>query len=277
MDARHCSRLLYCRFIYLILILLLTSQSLGLGIATTRSEANVTEKYCILTVSPSFINVSIPAGWTYEEDIHVGASPPGNTGLDIALSRIGEIGNWMYLEANYLNLSSCKSENLTVSIDIPGNASLGVHNGSIWLVSGDGQEGFVNITVNVSEGTGRVNITVRDTINNPVQGATVFLWKDAYLKDSGSTNENGTWISKWVYTGNYTLEVSKSGYGLYSKIVEIPAGKTAQVNITLAPSAGPVLDVSPRSISEYAYVEENVTRTLTVINIGDMLLDNITL
>ena len=48
-----------------------------------------------------------------------------------------------------------------------------------------------------------------------------------------STNSSGVYLTGWIAIGNYTVQVSKSGYTTQSKGTSISSGQTATVNFTL--------------------------------------------
>jgi protocatechuate 3,4-dioxygenase beta subunit len=48
-----------------------------------------------------------------------------------------------------------------------------------------------------------------------------------------STNSSGVYLTGWIAIGNYTVQVSKSGYTTQSKSTSMSSGQTATVNFTL--------------------------------------------
>jgi len=48
-----------------------------------------------------------------------------------------------------------------------------------------------------------------------------------------STNSSGVYLTGWIAIGNYTVQVSKSGYATQSKGTSMSSGQTATVNFTL--------------------------------------------
>jgi uncharacterized membrane protein len=234
--------------------------------------------YNPLSVTPLLFELKIPPGNTNGKNINVSAELPGNTGLNVTLNKSGEVADWIDLEASTISLSSGELQTLNFNVTIPVSQPLGIYYGWINVSSGDGQKKDVNVTINVTKALGRINVTVNNTIGNIVQYATVFIWNPIpSLVDSGSTDGNGNWISNWLESGNYTVEIVKDGYRTQQINVTVNNEETKQVFITLLPIAAPVLDVSPSSISESSQAGNTVTRMLTIRNIGDMNLVNVTI
>ncbi len=238
----------------------------------TPSSTTIAEKTCILNASPPSIFLYIPPNSTQASSFFVKAEYPGNLGLNVTLNKTGEIKDWISLEKEKVELAP--GETKEVKFNVTSNSSLGLFKGGINLTA-DEQNFFINLTINVTENVGRVNVSVRDIVGNLVEGASIFLWMNSYLKDSGSTDELGIWVSKWQVEGNYSIEVAKAGYLTKTQNVTILAGKTVSVSIILEPRGAPILDVSPSFISESAYVGDKITKILIISNKGDMVLDDI--
>jgi hypothetical protein len=267
-------------FLFLLVFLFYPRPAFITGRTTGFSNVSTTINavYNILNVSPISFELKIPPANKSEDSINISAEFPGNTGLNVTLNKSGEIAGWITLETLVVNLSYGEYRIIDFNITVPEAQSLGIYYGWINLTSEDGQKKDVNITVNVTEQVGRINVTVNNTIGNPVVAATVFIWDTIpSLVDSGSTNDNGNWLSDWLEPENYTVEVVKDGYETQTKNITLAVGEAEQTFITLQPIAAPVLDVSPLTLSESGFVGQRITKILTIRNIGDMNLINITL
>lgn len=250
----------------------------GLVTSQTNLETSINVVYSNLSVQELLYIISVPPGNISGDNFTVTAELPGNTGLNVSFVKSGDIASWITLETNMVNLTPAENQTVNFNVTVPSSQALGVYYGWINATSEDGQKKDINITVNVTTDLGRANVSVINTLGDPVDAATVFIWDMVpSLKDAGSTNSNGLWLSKWLNPGNYTVEVVKSGYQTSQQNTTIYASQTTKVNVTLYPSAAPVLDVSPSSISESTNAGNMVTRILTVMNIGDMNLINVTL
>ncbi len=260
------------------ILLILATSSSAKATSDTASSVGVNEKNCTLEID-SELNVSVPNGSASNGFFNLSAVYPGNLWLNVTLTREGGIASWITFSGeNSTNVSLSPGEtrlmNLTVSA--PASASLGLYFANITAESGDGQIKKLNLTVNVTQSVGRIRSFVNDTLGTPVEGATVFVWFDSYPKDSGSTNSSGLWLSSWLSPGNYTVEASKAGYITKVENVTVSgAMNVTNVTITLEPGGAPVLDVSPSAISASSYVGDIATKLLTIMNIGDMTLDDI--
>ncbi len=266
-------------FFIAVLLLYTKPQSItGRQLGSAPLETSINQLYNPLNVTPLLFELKIPPGNMNEKNIDVSAELPGNTGLNVTLNQSGEVADWIDLEASTISLSSGELQTLNFNVTIPVSQPLGIYYGWINVSSEDGQKKDVNVTINVTKALGRINVTVNNTIGNPVQYATVFIWNPIpSLVDSGSTNGNGNWVSSWLESGNYTVEIVKDGYRTQQINVTVNSEETKQVFITLLPIAAPVLDVSPSSISESSQAGTTVTRMLTIRNIGDMNLVNVTI
>jgi len=266
-------------FFIAILILYTKPQSItGRQLGSAPLETSINQMYDSLNVTPMFFEFKIPPGNSNEKSIDISAELPGNTGLNVTLSKSGEVADWIDLEASTISLVAEELQTLNFNVTTPFSQALGIYYGWINVSSEDGQKKDVNITINVTKALGRINVTVNNTIGNAVQYATMFIWNPIpSLVDSGSTDGNGNWISSWLESGNYTVEVVKSGYRTKQINVTVNSEEIKQVFITLLPIAAPVLDVSPSSITESTTTGNTVTKILTISNIGDMNLINITL
>ena len=253
--------LLVVIFFITIMILYTKPQSItGRQLGSTALETSINQLYNPLSVAPLVFELKIHPGNMSENNINVSAELPGNTGLNVTLSKSGEAADWIYLEASSVGLVAGELRVLSFNVTPPVSQALGIYYGWINLSSGDGQKKDVNVTINVTKELGRINVTVNNTIGNIVQYATVFIWNPIpSLADSGSTDGNGNWISSWLDSGNYTVEVVKSGYGTKQVNVTLDNEETEQVLITLQPIAAPVLDVSPSSITESVQTGTAVT------------------
>lgn len=270
--------LIFLLFLFLYSFYVNYSKITGLVTIQTNVSTTINAVYNNLTVEKLIYIILAAPGNTSSDTFNVTAAFPGNTGLNVTLNKSGDIKDWISLETDILNLTAGEKQAVGFNVTPPSSQALGIYYGWINATSTDGQRRDINITVNVTTSLGRINVSVKDTIGNPVDGATVFIWDMVpLLKDSGTTNSNGLWLSKWLDPGNYTIEVVKSGYQTARQNTTVYATQITQVNITLQPSAAPILDVSPSSISESATVGNSVTRVLTILNIGDMDLINATL
>jgi len=246
------------------------------GISEITTSINAV--YNVLNISLMKYELKIPPGNKSEKSMNITAEFPGNTGLNVTLTKSGEIADWISLEINTVNLSMGETQNVKFNVTVPISQALGIYYGWINISSEDGQKKDVNVTVNVTTELSRINVSVNNTIGNPVQYATLFIWNTIpSLVDSGSTDSNGNWISDWLNPGNYTVEVVKNGYATQQQNVTLETGETEQVFITLQPIAAPVLDVSPSSISESALTGATATKVLIIRNIGDLNLVNVTI
>ena len=85
---------------------------------------------------------------------------------------------------------------------------------------------------------GAVNGTVKDSLGAAVEGATVTL--DG---KTTTTDVNGIFSFTDIGPGSYTLNVSKSGFKSYSASIEVKAGETTEVSVTLEYLKGTVAGV----------------------------------
>ncbi len=259
-------------------ILLVLASVPPVGATDTTSSVGVKEKNCTLDIDPA-LNVSAPPGSSSNGFFNVSALYPGNLVLNVTLTRQGSIASWITFSgenSTNVSISPGKTRLMNLTVSPPGFASLGLYFANITAETGDGQIQKMNLTVNVSQDVGRIGLFVNDTIGVPVEGASVSVWYDTYLMDSGATNSSGRWLSSWLAIGNYSVEVSKTGYFTQSENVTIAdVMNTTNVTMTLVPNGTPVLDASPNSISASAYTGKTATKILTIMNIGDATLDDI--
>jgi protocatechuate 3,4-dioxygenase beta subunit len=80
--------------------------------------------------------------------------------------------------------------------------------------------------------TGTIQGTVKDTNNQPIQGATVSVEGTSL---QATTNSQGYYQITDVPAGNKTVTASKSGYNSQSKTVNVVAGQTVTVDFQLQP------------------------------------------
>jgi len=80
--------------------------------------------------------------------------------------------------------------------------------------------------------TGTIQGTVKDTNNQPIQGATVSVEGTSL---QATTNSQGYYQITDVPAGNKTVTASKSGYNSQSKTVNVLAGQTVTVDFQLQP------------------------------------------
>jgi uncharacterized membrane protein len=251
-----------------------TVQNVTAGSNTTISVLNNT-----LNMTPSGMVVLVPPNGNLTDYLNVTAELPGNSGLNITVSSEGSISSWITFNGSstidfFLFPNETKTINLTVSV--PPATSSGYYYANI-TANTTGQAMKLNLTVNVTQDVGRISVTVIDTIGTPIDSATIFVWNtDPNLEDSGSTDENGTFVSKWLLPGNYSVEANKAGYAQNSDNTTVYGNQnTTNITLVLAPTGAPLLDVSPNSISESAYTDDIIQRTLIISNIGDLNLLNI--
>jgi len=240
---------------------------------------SVNDKYNVLNISPEEKTVYLPPAKNLTDVFDLKADYPGNTGLNVTVTREGT--TWITFDGNTtknVSLVSGESKAINFTVSVPNSTSIGLYYANITAQSDDGQLKKLNLTINVTEDVGKLNVSVNNSIGNPVSGASIFVWQDAALKDTGSTNSNGTFLSKWLVKGSYIVEATKSGYSTVQKDAFVEGDmNTTDVFITLEPTGAPVLDVSPNSISESVYIGNQVSKVLIISNTGDMVLSGVNL
>ena len=82
--------------------------------------------------------------------------------------------------------------------------------------------------------TGKLKGTVKDSIGNPIEAATIFLKETG----TGATSDaHGNYLIENIAPGNYSLAVSIIGYNSVSVTYTIKANETSVLNFTLSPQA----------------------------------------
>ena len=95
-----------------------------------------------------------------------------------------------------------------------------------------GQTTTVDFSLTPVPTTGTIQGTVKDTNNQPIQGATVSVEGTSL---QATTNSQGYYQITDVPAGNKTVTASKSGYNSQSKTVNVVAGQTVTVDFQLQP------------------------------------------
>ncbi|MBR9681784.1 MAG: carboxypeptidase regulatory-like domain-containing protein [Candidatus Altiarchaeota archaeon] len=256
------------------------SQSSSQVISDTNATINVLNNS--LQLLPETLTVYAPPNGASTENFNLIAAYPGNTGLNVTISKQENTTDWVNFngqnKSDFL-LSSGEIMEVNFTVAVPSLTTPGIYLVNITANSSDGQTKQINVTINVTQNVGRFNVDVKDLIGTELSGATVLVWSSGFvLKDSGSADGNGVFVSTWLPVDNYTVEASKSGYGINSENASIlGALTTTNVSIVLEPTGAPILDVSPSSISETVYTGVQISRILIVKNTGDLPLVNVTL
>lgn len=82
--------------------------------------------------------------------------------------------------------------------------------------------------------TGKLKGTVKDSIGNPIEAATIFLKETG----TGATSDaHGNYLIENIAPGNYSLAVRIIGYNSVSVTYTIKANETSVLNFTLSPQA----------------------------------------
>ncbi|MCD6477758.1 MAG: hypothetical protein J7K87_02020 [Candidatus Aenigmarchaeota archaeon] len=262
--------------VYFILIFIPISQG---DSSNAMAGFSVNDKYNVLNISPEEKTVYVPPAKNLTDIFDLKADYPGNTGLNITITREGS--SWITFDGNTtknVSLASGESKIINFTVAVPNSTPIGLYFANITAQSGDGQLKKLNLTINVTEDVGKLNISVNDSIGNTISGASIFIWQNSILKDTGSTDSNGNFLSKWLVKGSYVVEATKAGYSNVQKNAMVEGNRnTTNVFITLEPTGAPVLDVSPSSISESAYTGNQVSKILIISNTGDMVLSGVNL
>jgi protocatechuate 3,4-dioxygenase beta subunit len=95
-----------------------------------------------------------------------------------------------------------------------------------------GQTTTVDFSLTPVPTTGTIQGTVKDTNNQPIQGATVSVEGTSL---QATTNSQGYYQITDIPAGNKTVTASKSGYNSQSKTVNVVAGQTTTVDFSLTP------------------------------------------
>ncbi|MGB9120146.1 MAG: carboxypeptidase regulatory-like domain-containing protein, partial [Candidatus Angelobacter sp.] len=106
--------------------------------------------------------------------------------------------------------------------------------------------GWVSASTTVTVASGAVTANIRMATGGKITGKVVnrtgVAISGASVKITGglvpttvtlSTNSSGVYLTGWIAIGNYTVQVSKSGYTTQSKSTSMSSGQTATVNFTL--------------------------------------------
>jgi hypothetical protein len=106
--------------------------------------------------------------------------------------------------------------------------------------------GWVSASVTVTVASAAVTANIRLATGGKITGRVVnrsgVAISGASVKITGglvpttvtlSTNSSGVYLTGWIAIGNYTVQVSKSGYATQSKGTSMSSGQTATVNFTL--------------------------------------------
>ncbi|MBR9975180.1 MAG: carboxypeptidase regulatory-like domain-containing protein [Bacteroidetes bacterium] len=75
--------------------------------------------------------------------------------------------------------------------------------------------------------SGVLTVTVTDANSNPIEGATVKLWKGGAVKETAQTNAQGVAVIDGICKGEYGVSVLKSGY------------QTREFTFAIGPDCGP--------------------------------------
>ncbi len=266
----------------LILLFSLTSFGDSTNIISPISNTTITEFNNTLSLSHTNITVFVPPNGEVIENFDIEAEYPGNMGLNTTVFKGGNVSDWISFNgSSYLEVFIAPGETnkINFTVSVPPFTSSELYYANISVNTSDGQFEKINITVNVTDNVGRINTTVFDSLGGRLSGASVLIWTaGVILKDTGNTDENGTYISEWLVPGEYFVEASKALFDMGSEPVTVFGNlNMSNISIILEPTGAPILDVSPSSISESVYVGAISTRTLVISNIGDLSLVNVTL
>ncbi|GEM_PF-4988645 len=246
------------------------------------TNASINDANNTLGISPDNLTVYAPPNGHTDDSFEVLALLPGNSGLNVTVSREGDIADWITFDGAgtvdfYVQPGEERVVNFTVTV--PPSTSGMLYHANITVNSSFGELKKLNLTVNVTQGVGAINVTVKSSIGDPISGASVFIWTPLnVLKDTGTTGSNGTYLSKWLLPGNYTVEATAAGYNTNTANATVHGNlNVTDAVVVLEPTGAPVLEVSPSSISESAYTGDQVTKTLIISNTGDLSLVNVSL
>lgn len=271
-------------FYFILFLLLFQIDSYGSPTDTSSSGTNTTiNSYNnTLEIFPAAKTVVVPPGNDTTSTFNLTSAYPGNTGSNATALREGGVADWITFDGVnatdvFLDAGETKAINFTVSV--PPATSSGLYYANITANSSIGETMEMNLTINVTEDAGKINVTVKDTLGTRLTSASVLIWDlQPVLRDSGSTDSNGDYLSAWLVPGNYSVEAAKAGYAINSENATVRGDQNlTYVTVVLEPTGAPILDVSPSSISETAYTGDTVQRTLLLSNTGDLGLVNVTL
>jgi hypothetical protein len=223
---------------FLISFLLIVSLSFAQSELGRGGEASVNLMMNTLNISPSQMTVQMPPTGTETKKFNVTAQLPGNSGLNVTVTREGSVANWItfngFVSVGFsLALNETRGVNFAVETS---SATLGLYYANITITSDDGQQKKLNLTINVTNWFGRINTTVKDTADTSIDSAYVYIFQDSDLRDYGQTNTAGNFLSKWLQPANYTIQASKYGYLAVNKSVTVSGNLTTE-NISIILSA----------------------------------------
>ncbi|MFH1424088.1 MAG: carboxypeptidase regulatory-like domain-containing protein [archaeon] len=247
-----------------------------------------------------YLTVGSHIGVNVDSDaIYFGTIPPGGAGRrgiivkndlsenrKITLHVTGDFADWIFVSENNFVLEPYGQKDIYVSVNVPKNADKRDYTGTFLMVSDPTKEPAPNVItgmytatvdLNVLQG-GKINLTVKDILGTLIPNATIFIWEPGPIfNDSGFTDANGEYLSDILAENQYLVEASKAGYVTGQEYVNVSNGSITQVTIVLSPAAAPILTVSPVLITETTTPGTQVEVLLTIGNIGDLNMTNITI
>jgi hypothetical protein len=246
------------------------------------TNASINDYNNSLDIDPYSKVTFVPPNGQTHDFFEVIATSPGNSGLNVTVSKQGGVEAWVLFDGSsstdfYVQPGDEVRTNFTVTV--PPSTPSTIYYTNITVNSSFGENAVLNLTVNVTDDVGMFNVTVKDPLGDPIGQASVFIWTPLnVLVDTGTTNSNGTYDSKWLQPGNYTVEATAAGYDVNTNNGTLQGDlNVTKVTVILDPVGAPILEVSPVSISETAYTGSQVTKTLIISNTGDLSLVNVTL
>lgn len=246
------------------------------------TNASINEFNNTLGVSPASKTTFVPPNGQTHDFFYAVAVTPGNSGLNITVTKEGENESWIDFDgANRTDLYVPPAEQsmINFTVTIPPGTSSTLYHFNLSVNSSFGELEKMDLTVNVTDDVGMINVTVKDPLGGMISDASVFIWTPVnVLKDAGSTNDDGYYETNWLVPGNYTVEATAAGYDTNTKNTTVYGDlNVSNATVILNPTGAPVLEVTPVSISETGYTGSQISKTMIISNTGDLSLVNVTL
>jgi flagellin-like hook-associated protein FlgL len=250
------------------------SQSLS---STSISFMNTT-----LNVTPESKTVFIPPAGSVTDFFEVFSVLPGNLGFNFTAKLASEVYSWVNVSGgDPVNawLSPGGNSSVNFLVQVPPSTSPGIYSANFTVNSSNLETKTINLSINVTENVGKVNVSVKDLLGTLLPGSEVRIFgPDLVTRDKGTTGTGGFYVSDWLAPGSYSVEVSRTGYYTNSTSTGVPGDlNTSNVTVLLEPSGAPVLSIYPSSLLGSLPVGSTALRTLIIGNYGNVPLVNVSI
>jgi len=223
----------------------ISGASVASGSASTITDTN--GNFTLLNLPPGSVQLTASAAGFVSQSNTVSISGGQTTSVSFALAGAGSItgritnaSNGAALSGvtvtyNYASTTSDTNGNYTLNSVPPGTYTVNAQKTGWISASATVTVGSTAVTANIPMATGgKLTGKVINGSGVAISGATVKITGGIVATTATvNTNSSGVYNSPWIPIGNYTVQVSKSGYTTQSKTTSVSTGATTTVNFTM--------------------------------------------